>query len=137
PPGCRSPRPCRLRCPSNDGGRPAAVAQSARMDSARLLASDRFAAALGARLVVDEPDRVVVEMTVSETHLDESGEVSSGALFALADCAMSLISNAEVRSEERRVGKESRPWWATCPLTRTRATTAVSPSQPLLRSAVL
>ncbi len=66
------------------------------MDSARLLASDRFAAALGARLVVDEPDRVVVEMTVSETHLDESGEVSSGALFALADCAMSLISNAEV-----------------------------------------
>lgn len=46
--------------------------------------------------MVDEPGRVVVEMTVSEMHLDESGEVSSGALFALADCAMSLISNADV-----------------------------------------
>lgn len=66
------------------------------MDAATLLARDRFAAALGARLVVDEPDRVVVEMTVSETHLDESGRVSTGALFALADCAMSLISNAGV-----------------------------------------
>jgi len=47
------------------------VAQSTPMDAATLLARDRFAAALGARLVVDEPDRVVVEMTVSETHLDE------------------------------------------------------------------
>lgn len=65
------------------------------MPGAHLLSRDRFAAGLGARLVADGSDRVVVEMTVSDFHLDETGGVSSGALFALADCAMSLISNAD------------------------------------------
>lgn len=61
-----------------------------------LLEKDRFAvAALGARLVEAMPDLVVVEMDVAPHHLDESGRVSSGALFSLADCAMSLISNAD------------------------------------------
>jgi len=65
---------------------------------ADLLAKDRFAAALGAKLVAADPDHVVLEMTVAEHHLDESGELSPGALFSLADCALSLISNAEVTS---------------------------------------
>lgn len=60
-----------------------------------LLAADRFATALGARLEEAEPERVVVEMEVAPHHRDASGVVSSGALFSLADCAMSLISNAE------------------------------------------
>lgn len=61
----------------------------------RLLAADRFASRLGARLVEAAPERVVVEMPVGDHHRDGSGRVSAGALFSLADCAMSLISNAE------------------------------------------
>lgn len=72
-----------------------AVAESLAMRVKELLDVDRFAAALGARLVEAEPERVVVEMDVAPYHRDASGAVSSGALFSLADCAMSLISNAE------------------------------------------
>lgn len=60
-----------------------------------LLAADRFAAALGARLVEAETGRVVVEMDVAPHHRDGTGQVSVGALFSLADCALSLISNQE------------------------------------------
>lgn len=59
-----------------------------------LLAADRFAAVLGARLVEAEPDRVIVEIQLTARHRDSAGRVSAGVLFALADCAMSLISNA-------------------------------------------
>ncbi|HEX2153316.1 MAG TPA: PaaI family thioesterase [Acidimicrobiia bacterium] len=66
------------------------------MSVPELLDSDRFAVSrLGARLVEASPDRIVVEMTVAPHHLDESARVSAGALFSLADCAMSLLSNAE------------------------------------------
>lgn len=60
-----------------------------------LLAADRFAARLGARLVAAAPERVEVEMDLAPHHRDANGDVSAGALFGLADCAMSLISNAE------------------------------------------
>lgn len=65
------------------------------MDVTELLVRDRFAAALGARLVEAGPDRVVLELEVAEHHRDTGGAVATGALFSLADCAMSLISNAE------------------------------------------
>lgn len=66
------------------------------MGVSELLAADRFATSrLGARLVKATQDRVVVEMTPAAQHLDGNGRISSGALFSLADCAMSLISNAE------------------------------------------
>lgn len=71
------------------------MAQSLTMRVMELLDADRFAAALGVRLVGAEPEWVVVEMDVAPHHRDSSGAVSSGALFSLADCAMSLISNAE------------------------------------------
>jgi uncharacterized protein (TIGR00369 family) len=61
---------------------------------ADLLAADRFATTLGIRLVVAETDRVEVEMTLGAAHLDEAGGVRPEISFALADCAMSLISNA-------------------------------------------
>ncbi len=64
------------------------------MDVTELLVRDRFAAALGARLVEAGPDRVVLELEVAEHHRDTGGAVATGALFSLADCAMSLISNA-------------------------------------------
>lgn len=59
----------------------------------RLLERDRFAARLGARLVVADPDRLVVELELEPAHFDAGGRVSGGVLFSLADCAMSLISN--------------------------------------------
>lgn len=64
------------------------------MQVAELLDADRFAAVLGVRLVEAAPERVVVEMDLEDHHLDSGGRVSTGALFSLADCAMSLISNA-------------------------------------------
>jgi acyl-coenzyme A thioesterase PaaI-like protein len=36
-----------------------------------------------------------VEMDVGADHLEDGGRVATGTLFSLADCAMSLISNAE------------------------------------------
>jgi acyl-coenzyme A thioesterase PaaI-like protein len=60
-----------------------------------LLDRDRFAALLGARLVEGEEGRVVVEVALAPWHRDASGRVSAGVLFALADCAMSLLSNSE------------------------------------------
>lgn len=71
------------------------MAQSVFVAVSDLLAQDRFAAALGVTLVAAELDRVVVEMIVTDRHLDETGTLSPGALFSLADCALSLISNAE------------------------------------------
>lgn len=59
-----------------------------------LLDRDRFANHLGVRLVEHSDDHVVVELEVASNHLDDGGHVSAGALFSLADCAMSLISNA-------------------------------------------
>lgn len=60
-----------------------------------LLARDRFATRMGVRLVEAAPDRVVVEMNVAEHHREADGRLATGALFSLADCAMSLISNAD------------------------------------------
>lgn len=64
------------------------------MSVEELLARDRFAARMGAKLIVVEPDRVVVEMQVADHHREADGGLATGALFSLADCAMSLISNA-------------------------------------------
>lgn len=60
-----------------------------------LLDADAYASFLGVRLVDAEPDRVRVELVVEERHLDRSGRVAPEVLFSLADCAMSLISNAD------------------------------------------
>jgi acyl-coenzyme A thioesterase PaaI-like protein len=65
------------------------------MSVEELLARDRFAAAMGVRLVEAGPDRVVVEMDIAVHHREADGGVATGALFSLADCAMSLISNAD------------------------------------------
>lgn len=65
------------------------------MSAAELLAKDGFAALLGVRLVEDAPGRLVVEMDVSDEHVEGDGVADSGVAFSLADCAMSLISNRE------------------------------------------
>lgn len=63
------------------------------MTAEELLDRDRYATALGARLVEKSDSVLVVEMTVSPHHRDGSGRVATGALFSIADCAMSLICN--------------------------------------------
>lgn len=61
-----------------------------------MLERDGFARLMGVRLMEASAERVLVEMDVDPAlHLDSSGRVSAGVLFSLADCAMSLISNAE------------------------------------------
>lgn len=65
------------------------------MGAVELLARDRFAQMTGVRLIADDIDGLVVEMTVRPYHRDGTGRVAAGVLFSLADCAMSLLSNRE------------------------------------------
>ncbi len=55
---------------------------------------DGYASTLGASLVSSDPDRVVVELALTKEHHNFHGTTHGGALFSLADCAFSLISNA-------------------------------------------
>ncbi len=59
-----------------------------------LFARDRYAARLGVRLVGDDPARVVVAMTLTPDHENFFDMTHGGAIFSLADCALSLASNA-------------------------------------------
>lgn len=56
---------------------------------------DGLAAVLGARVAGDGPDRLTVELEVTPDHCDAGGRVVPAVMCALADCAMSLISNRE------------------------------------------
>jgi acyl-CoA thioesterase len=56
--------------------------------------TDGYAALLGARLVSDDPELVVVDLPVTDAHLNFHETTHGGALFSIADCAFSLISNA-------------------------------------------
>ena len=60
----------------------------------RYFETDGYAEALGAQLVSADPDLVVVELPITEQHLNFHGTTHGGVLFSLADCAFSLISNA-------------------------------------------
>jgi phenylacetic acid degradation protein PaaD len=65
------------------------------MNTARLsemISADPYAAHLGFRLIED-PEAVVVVMTVQPEHLNFLGTTHGGAVFSLADCAFSLASN--------------------------------------------
>lgn len=64
-------------------------------NAADLLSADTFASELGARLVSVGGANVDVELDVDERHLDGAGRIAGGVLFSLADCAMSLVSNAD------------------------------------------
>lgn len=56
--------------------------------------TDGYATTLGVNLISDDPELVVVELPVTDDHLNFHGTTHGGALFSLADCAFSLISNA-------------------------------------------
>jgi acyl-coenzyme A thioesterase PaaI-like protein len=63
------------------------------MRPAELLEKDGFARRLGARLIEASEGSLVIEMDLGADHFDRLGQVASGVIFSLADCAMSLISN--------------------------------------------
>ncbi len=60
----------------------------------RLLAEDPYAAHLGIRVVEAGEAAVTVAMDVQPFHRNFLGGVHGGAVFSLADAALSLISNA-------------------------------------------
>ncbi len=62
--------------------------------AAEMLASDPYAAHLGVALVAAEEGRVVVTMNLQPFHANFLGGIHGGAVFSLADVALSLISNA-------------------------------------------
>ncbi len=59
-----------------------------------LLAADAYAAHLGIRVVGTDDTSVVVAMDLQPFHTNFLGGVHGGAVFSLADAALSLISNA-------------------------------------------
>lgn len=59
-----------------------------------LFARDRYAARLGMELVSDDPERVVVAMPITPDHENFFDATHGGAMFSVADCALSLASNA-------------------------------------------
>lgn len=58
-----------------------------------LLAADRYAQRLGIRVVDVNEEMLTLEMPVGADHLNFLDLTHGGALFSLADCAMSLASN--------------------------------------------
>lgn len=69
------------------------------IDQARLaglVEADTYAASLGVRLA--DGDGVAVEMTVGSQHLNFLGSLHGGAMFSLADCALSIAANYESRA---------------------------------------
>jgi len=60
----------------------------------RRFRDDAYAASLGLRLVSSDPEHVVVTLRIEPRHLNFLGSTHGGALFSVADCAFSLISNA-------------------------------------------
>jgi acyl-CoA thioesterase len=60
-----------------------------------MLRSDNASAALGMRVLVDEPGRAVVEMIVREDMLNGFGITHGGLVFTLADTAFAIACNED------------------------------------------
>ncbi|MCQ3803642.1 MAG: hotdog fold thioesterase [bacterium] len=60
--------------------------------------SDPFAAHLGAELINPDPMCLQVALRIEAHHTNFMGLVHGGAVYSLADIALSLISNAEVEA---------------------------------------
>lgn len=60
----------------------------------QLLANDRFAGHVGLELVSVRPGYAVVQLEISEKHLNGVNMIQGGAIFTLADFAFAAASNA-------------------------------------------
>lgn len=65
------------------------------MDSTvnEFISNDRFARFVGARLVSAKPGYAVVQMEITDNHLNGVNMVQGGAIFTLADYAFAAASN--------------------------------------------
>ena len=102
------------------------------MSAAELLAKDRFGQMMNAQLVSASEELVVLEMSIDDRSRDSSGRVAVGVAFSLADCAMSLISNASSRAVA--VATHITPIEASGEVRRLRV--EIAPISPLSRRAV-
>ncbi|MGH8926781.1 MAG: PaaI family thioesterase [Acidimicrobiia bacterium] len=59
-----------------------------------LLSADPYSTGLGIRLDQVGDGSITITMTVTETMVNFHGGMHGGALFSLADCALSLYSNS-------------------------------------------
>lgn len=62
-----------------------------------MLVADAASAALGMRVLADEPGRAVVEMVVRDDMLNGFGITHGGLVFALADTAFAIACNEDDR----------------------------------------
>lgn len=76
----------------NDHGGSTEPAVAARLEE--LAGRDAYLNSLGISLRHAARDRVVLEMTVMDEHMNFNGTCHGGALFSLADTAFGLASNA-------------------------------------------
>ena len=60
-----------------------------------LFERDPFANSLGIKIIEVEAGHAVLEMAITESHLNFLGAAHGGALFALADMAFGVASNTE------------------------------------------
>jgi acyl-CoA thioesterase len=60
-----------------------------------MLQADAASAALGMRLLADDPGRAVVELTVRPDHLNGFAITHGGIVFALADTAFAIACNED------------------------------------------
>ena len=61
-----------------------------------MVSSDQYAAHLGAELISPDPANLRVALQIEPRHTNFMGLVHGGAVYSLADIALSLISNSEV-----------------------------------------
>ena len=67
------------------------------MTTAEIFAQDKMMQLLGAELVHCEPGHFVIEMEVTEQHVQQHQTCHGGAIFALADAAFGIAANNEGR----------------------------------------
>ena len=71
------------------------------MDGRTLIANDRFAAETGVRLVSCGGGSAVLELELTEKHLNAEGRPQGGLLFTLADTAFAVAANEDARNAGR------------------------------------
>lgn len=62
---------------------------------ATFLESDPFSRELGIRLVPSEPGKVILQLDITQKHLNGHGTVHGGVIFSLADAAFAVASNSD------------------------------------------
>lgn len=62
-------------------------------DALQVVKNDRFARLIGAEIIKAEPGYALVEMKITDNHMNGLNMVQGGAIFTLADYAFAVASN--------------------------------------------